>query len=103
MDKPHDYMEQCPYCKKYLLARQVKNHKCDTLLTDVTEIPVLYFYESTTESGNRLIIAHGFNGVLYHLIESKNPLADEILQRKRTDEDETESGYSLFRALEYPL
>ena len=79
----HDYMEQCPYCKRYLLANQINEHVCDAPLKKVTEIPVVFSYETKTQNGNSVVIAMGFDGILYRLTTCKNPLADENLQRKR--------------------
>jgi hypothetical protein len=80
-------MEQCPYCKKYLLATQVIEHKCDTSLRTVKEIPVVFFYETLTQKGTSLVVAMGFDGVLYRLVKCKYPLTDEKKQPFRTDED----------------
>jgi hypothetical protein len=90
---PHDYIERCPYCKEYLLANQVSKHKCNTPINSVKEIPVLFFYEGKTSKGVSLIVAMGFDGVLYRLIKCKNPLtysaSDGFSQRKPSDEDFT--------------
>ena len=82
-------MEQCPYCKKYLLANQKSEHVCDTPLRTVTEIPVVFSYETKTEDGNSVVIAMGFDGILYRLVRCRNPLvdrqsSDEYLHDKRT-------------------
>lgn len=74
IDFSHDYMEQCPYCKKYLLASQIKQHICNTPLLDVKEIPVLFSYETSNDDGEKVIMARGFDGVLYRLVSCKNPL-----------------------------
>jgi hypothetical protein len=75
--KPHDYMEKCPYCGKYLLAKQVRTHVCDSPFADVREIPVMFFYETTRDDGDKLVIARGFDGVLYRLVKCHNPLSDD--------------------------
>lgn len=84
---PHDYMERCPYCKEYLLAKQVSSHKCNTSLNDVKEIPVVFFYEAESGKGASLIVAMGFDGVLYRLVKCKNPLSDDW---KHSDESNGE-------------
>lgn len=83
-----DYMEQCPYCKKFLLANQIKQHNCNSILTEVKEIPVMFSYETTDGHGKRVTIARGYDGVLYRLVRCKNPLADEKKQHFTTDEEE---------------
>jgi hypothetical protein len=91
MDKSnnHDYIEQCPNCHKYLTALQAKNHQCASSF-EIKEIPILYGFEYTEENGHKTFIAHGIDGILYRLIQTKTSLADENLQRKRTDDNLTE-------------
>jgi len=79
-------MEQCPYCKKYLLACQRQEHKCDAPLVDVKEIPVIFFYELLTKDSRKIVIARGFDGVLYLLIQSRNPLSDDSYHDNESDE-----------------
>ena len=84
--KPTDYMERCPYCKKYLLETQVANHKCEVPLRTVQEIPVVFSYETTSQKGLSVVIALGFDGILYRLVTCKNPLADDWKQGDGTDD-----------------
>jgi hypothetical protein len=71
----HDYIERCPFCQKFMTAKQVKTHQCDAHpFSSVKEIPVLYYYE-VPEGNEKVIIAHGYDGIMYRLIECKNPLA----------------------------
>jgi len=93
-NKPSDFLERCPFCKEYLLSWQVKEHKCNQPIRTVKEIPVIFSYE-TSKMGHSIIIAMGFDGVLYRLVTTKNRLTDEFLQRKRTDEDLTEPKNTL--------
>jgi len=75
--KPHDYMEKCPYCGKYLLAKQVRTHVCDLPFADVREIPVVFFYETMSDKGDKLVMARGYDGILYRLVKCKNPLSSD--------------------------
>jgi len=83
-------MEQCPYCKQYVLESQKSEHKCKREFNSVKEIPVVFFYETQTEQGLPLIIARGFDGILYRLVKCNNPLADEKKHLKGTDDKGTE-------------
>jgi hypothetical protein len=87
MFHPNDYMERCPYCKQYLLASQIKQHVCNAPLIDVREIPVLFSYETSDINGERVIIARGYDGVLYRLVKTKNPLNRRKVTDSGTDED----------------
>jgi len=69
-------MEQCPYCKKYLLASQIEQHVCNAPLLDVKEIPVLFSCQTTNDNGEKVIIARGYDGVLYRLVKCRNPILD---------------------------
>lgn len=80
-------MEQCPYCKKYLRANQINEHVCDKPLKTVVEIPVIFSYETKTQKGNSVVVAMGFDGVLYRLTTYKNPLADETLQEHQNSRE----------------
>jgi len=73
----HDYMERCPYCKKYLLAQQVRKHVCDASLLGVKEIPVVFFCETTDQKGSKLVLARGYDGFLYRLVKRHNPLSSD--------------------------
>jgi hypothetical protein len=73
----HDYMERCPYCKKYLLASQIRSHICDASLLGVKEIPVVFFCETTDQKGNKLVLARGYDGFLYRLVKCLNPLSSD--------------------------
>lgn len=77
MNKPngHDYIEQCPYCHKYLTYAQAKVHQCLSRIENIKEIPVLYCYELSDDNGAKTVIAHGFDGILYRLVECKNPIS----------------------------
>jgi hypothetical protein len=78
----HDYMEKCQYCGKYMTAEQVESHKCDFPFKDVKEIPIMYHSEVQNEKGETIIIARGFDGILYRLRLCKNPI-----RRNFTDDD----------------
>jgi hypothetical protein len=69
----HDYVEQCPHCKKYLTYEQAKGHQCTSQIANIKEIPVSYCYQLTDDNGIKTVIAHGFDGILYRLVECKNP------------------------------
>ena len=78
MNKPksHDYIEQCPNCRKFLTALQAKNHQCETQF-DVKEIPIKYCVEVPEENGDKTFIVHATDGKLYRLIQQKNPLLSD--------------------------
>ena len=84
--KEHDYIEKCPLCKKYLTYAQAKTHNCQSQI--VKEISI-HYCDEVPDSPEKTYIAHGFDGILYKLVECKN-----ISRRKvtpfRTDEDEPE-------------
>lgn len=87
--KEHDYIEQCPYCHRYMTAKQLKMHKCEgSTQFSVKEIPVFYCYEMLDNNGKKMFIAHGFDGTLYKLVLTSP--SDDFLQRKKSDEDFTE-------------
>jgi hypothetical protein len=72
-DEEHDYIEQGPFCLKFLTALQAKTHNCSALFNGVREIPVLYYYE-VPDSEEKTVIAHGHDGIMYRLIQCLNPL-----------------------------
>ena len=76
-NQPNDYMEKCPWCHQFVLSSQIEQHICDAPLIDVKEIPVLFSYITTDRKGNKVTIARGYDGVLYRLVKSKNPLSDD--------------------------
>jgi hypothetical protein len=88
--KEHDYIEKCPFCGKFMTFEQVKQHKCEAQITQIKEIPVLYCYQLTDDNGKKTVIAHGFNGILYRLIECENPSSRRKVTDYRADEDETD-------------
>jgi hypothetical protein len=92
--KTHDYIEQCPYCHKFLTSLQAENHQCKQLF-EIKEISISYGFENVEENGDRTFIAHGLDGKLYRLIQRKIFRTDDYLQRKRTDEDLTEPFFLL--------
>ena len=73
-EKPDDYMEKCPYCHDFLLPIQRKDHFCNAPLLDVKEIPVIFSYITTEENGDKVVIARGYDGILYRLVRCDNPL-----------------------------
>ena len=99
MFHPNDYMERCPYCKKYLLANQIEQHVCDAPLQDVREIPILFDYETSNGDGERIIVARGYDGVLYRLVKTKNPFS----RRKVTDSDNSQEGNRTRNKILLPL
>jgi hypothetical protein len=67
--KAHDYVEQCPICRKYLTFTQAKTHSCQSQY--VKEILVRYYFEAP-DSKDRTIIAHGHDGIMYRLVEKSS-------------------------------
>lgn len=59
----------------FLLHNQKKDHFCNAPLIDVKEIPVIFSYDTIEDSGDKVTIARGYDGVLYQLIRCKNPLS----------------------------
>ena len=90
---------------KFMTFEQMKDHKCEAKIVEIKEIPVLYCYELEGDNNRKTVIAHGFDGVLYRLVECDNSIVmlsdkvlkpkkksfDDFLQRKKSDKDFTES------------
>jgi hypothetical protein len=95
--KEHDFIEKCPFCKKYMTAKQIENHICEGQdFSGVVEIFVRHVYD-LSEGNRRTIIAHGFDGKMYRLVEATNPLGEDNrrkvtgwAEKDETDEEGTE-------------
>jgi hypothetical protein len=77
MSKPekHDFIERCPYCQKFMTTQQLKKHKCEgTEFSGMKEIPVRHIYGLTEDEG-KVIIAHGYDGIMYSLFETTIPFS----------------------------
>ena len=71
--KAHDYIDRCPFCKKYMTTEQMDKHECEgTGFSGIKEIPVSNIYD-LTEGKRKVIIAHGYDGIMYRLVETTNP------------------------------
>lgn len=85
MNHPHDYIEKCPHCGRFMTFQQAQHHSCDNIIADVKQIDITYYFETVDALGNRMIIARGLDGVLYRL----RKLSDGFLQRKKPAKDFT--------------
>ena len=78
----HDFVEKCPRCGKYMTAEQAEHHICTSPLIDVKEIAIMYHYEACDKNGNTLIVARGYDGVLYRLRKRKKTHPTKIYTRR---------------------
>lgn len=93
MSHPHDYIEKCPYCGRFMTYAQIQHHVCNSRLINVEEIRVLYYFLTKEQNGDTLIMARGINGTLYRLRQTNKTLdqasSDEFLHgtrnRRRVD------------------
>ncbi|MGD0177745.1 MAG: hypothetical protein ABSC50_13080, partial [Candidatus Bathyarchaeia archaeon] len=61
---------RCPRCKKFILAEQIKTHKCKVKLNGVKELYLdsWVMKDHTNDDGDSLMVAMGLDGYLYRLI-----------------------------------
>jgi hypothetical protein len=88
---------KCSHCNQITSSENFNNHKCDWLLKGTKRIYVTNFLDVSYEN-KKLISGWGTDGILYtfEVVPRKPipiiiPLADGFSQRKRTDDNFTES------------
>ena len=61
--------EKCFRCGKTLISEEIATHECTIATHDVQEIGITGWFEGRIdENGDRVLIAHGLNGILYRLV-----------------------------------
>ena len=89
-----DYLERCPYCKRFMTPEQAKDHICNSPLIDVKEIAIIYHFETCDKNGDTLIIARGLDGVLYKLHQCKNLVRGTDVIRRKFTGDESDNNFT---------
>jgi hypothetical protein len=66
---------KCPRCKKDFINEELESHICNPRFKGVIQIGVVYWFEGQmNENGDKIIIAKGFDGIIYHLVHcTHNP------------------------------
>lgn len=84
---------KCNRCGSFVSAEFIDNHVCKVPINDVKKIKINYYFETKSNYKEDMIIAKGFDGVLYRLIVSKPKNfgypSDELLQGNLSDADLT--------------
>ena len=61
---------RCDRCGKQLLSEEFANHDCTIVTYTVQEIGIDDWFEGKLdENGDKVLIAHGLNGILYRFVQ----------------------------------
>lgn len=65
----------CDRCLKTVISEEFDSHDCTIATWKVQEIGITQWFKGQQdENGDKVLIAHGLNGILYRLVEcSHNP------------------------------
>jgi hypothetical protein len=68
-------LSKCHRCRKNFINEELNSHVCNPYFTGIEEIGITYWFEGkTNKDGDKVIIAKGFDGKLYYLVQcSHNP------------------------------
>jgi len=66
---------KCERCGKTSISEEFEKHDCTITTYKVQEIGITNWFEGKTdENGDKVLMAHGLNGILYRLVKcSHNP------------------------------
>ena len=61
---------KCVRCHKTVISEEFDRHDCTIITYKVQEIGITHWFEGKVdENGDKVLIAHGLNGILYRLVE----------------------------------
>jgi len=87
--------KRCPYCGEDVKSYMDTNHVCYPRFSGFKEIEIMYWFNEKEEDGVEVVLARGWDGILYRLRRVKNPSRRNFTGGE-SDSNLTEPSITLF-------